>query len=389
MARKLPPGITVRTLPDGSERFDVRYRLANGKPRKHTFDGITAAKDYLATTRADKARGGLVDPQRGTITLSGYAADWIDTRADLRPRTVDLYRSLLRLHIEPELGKARLAKIDPETVRRWHASLTKAGVGATTIAKSYRLLRTIMNTAVADGRILSNPCQIRKAGAEKPAERPTVAPAAIRALAAAITAAGIDENGKRTMPDHSAMVILAGFCGLRLGEVLGLAVRHVDLLHGSLTVERQLQEIGSVGEQRFTLPKSEAGRRTIPLPATAVAALRAHLERMADAGPNSLLFTGAKGGPLRRCVWYAEWYAARTAAGHPTLRYHDLRHSALTLYAATGATIAELQAHAGHASPAAAMRYQHATQDRATALAALVDKVIAADEPASLVRSLG
>src|SRR4051794_20418073 len=101
MPRTLPPGITERTLPDGSIRFDVRYRLANGKPRKRTFVGITAAKDYLASTRADKARGGLVDPQRGRLTLSGYAAEWIDTRPDLRPRTVELYRALLRLHIEP------------------------------------------------------------------------------------------------------------------------------------------------------------------------------------------------------------------------------------------------------------------------------------------------
>ena len=83
-----------------------------------------------------------------------------------------------------------------------------------------------------------------------------------------------------------------------------------------------------------------------------------------------------KGGALRRYVFNAEFRAARAAVGLDQLHVHDLRHSALTLAAATGATVAELQALAGHASPQAAMRYQHATMQRARALAEAVDQVI-------------
>jgi integrase len=360
-------GIFERQLPDGTKRYDVRYRLPSGKVRTKTLRTITEARAFQATVRADKARGGLVDPKAGRTTLDDYVSGWLASRADLRPRTADLYRSLYRLHIKPELGKAPLAKIDPATVRAWHAATTRKGTGPTTIAKAYRLLRTIMGTAVADGRILANPCQIKKAGAEQATERPTVTPAQVAAIAAHVP------------EGHRTMVLLAGICGLRLGETLGLAVRHVDLLHRTLRVERQLQEIGSRGEQTFSEPKSARGRRTIALPASVATAIAADLARMENPGPDSLLFTGTKGGPLRRCVWNAEWNEARAKAGHPTLRFHDLRHSALTLYAATGATIAELQAFAGHASPEAAMRYQHATRDRATALADLVDRVIAAD----------
>jgi integrase len=366
--RRKDHGIFERTLPDGSKRYDVRYRLPSGKVRTKTLRTITDARAFQATVRADKARGGLVDPKAGRTTLDHYVAEWLASRADLRPRTADLYRSLYRLHIAPDLGRAQLAKIDPASVRAWHATLTREGTGPTTIAKAYRLLRTILGTAVADGRILVNPCQIKKAGAEQAAERPTVTPAEVVAIAAHVP------------EGHRSMVLLAGICGLRLGEALGLAVRHVDLLHGTLRIERQLQEIGSKGEQVLTEPKSAKGRRTIALPASVLAALRADLDRMEDPGPDSFLFTGAKGGPLRRCVWNTEWNEARVKAGHPALRFHDLRHSALTLYAATGATIAELQAFAGHASPEAAMRYQHATRDRASALAELVDRVIAADK---------
>lgn len=362
--RGLPAGITLRVLSDGTQRFDVRYRLANGKPRKRTFEGITAAKDFLATTRADKARGGLVDPQRGKVTLRTYASSWIDTRADLRPRTAELYRSLLRLHIEPDLGAIPLAKIHPELVRRWHRDLLAAGVGPTTVAKAYRLLRTVLNSAVADGRILSNSCQIKNGGAEPTTERPVVDPATILALAAEVS------------PHRSALVVLAGFCGLRLGEALGLAVRHVDLIQGELVIERQLQEIPPNNEQRFTLPKSEASRRRILLPATVADSLSEHIDRIEQPDPDTLLFTGAKGNPLRRHVWHNEWDQARTSLGLPALRYHDLRHSALTLYAGAGATLAELQAHGGHSTVQAALRYQHASSDRASALASIMDRAI-------------
>lgn len=185
------------------------------------------------------------------------------------------------------------------------------------MAKAHRLLRCILNTAVEDGRILANPCQIRKAGAEAPPERPTVSPAIVGALVAQVPA------------KRSPMVLLAGICGLRLGEILGLAVRHVDLLHGTLLVERQLQEINS--QQEFSSPESEAGRRTIQLPRFVADSLSSHIEGVHDAGPELLLFTGPKGGPLRRHVLHGEWDAARQALGYPTLRFHDLRHSALTL----------------------------------------------------------
>lgn len=267
--------------------------------------------------------------------------------------------------------------MDTDTVRTWRAGRLRS-VGAGTVAKSYRLLHAILNTAAADGLIVANPCRIDGAGQEHHPERPVVGPPEVWALADAVT------------PGHRCMVLLAGFCGLRLGEVLGLAVRHVDLLHGTLTVERQLQEIGKKGTQTFTDPKTTRGRRTLALPAVVAGELRAHLESLPDASPNALLFTGVKGGPLRRWQWQKEWDAARIATKNPGLRYHDLRHSALTLVAATGATIAELQAQAGHASPAAAMRYQHATQDRSDALAKLVDRVIGATpaEDAGSVRAM-
>jgi len=97
--------------------------------------------------------------------------------------------------------------------------------------------------------------------------------------------------------------------------------------------------------------------------------VREHIANHAEPGRNGLLFPAANGGHLAPSTLYRVYYPAREAAGRPDLRFHDLRHTGATLAAATGATLAELMARLGHSTPGAAMRYQHAAQDR--------DKVIA------------
>lgn len=354
-------------------RYDVRYRLRSGQTRTKTCRTRKDANQFAATVEADKARGGLVDPRAGRVTLAAYAVTWLDHRPQLRARTVVEYRGVLGRHILPPLGAFELGRLDVATVRAWHARLLRDGVGTPTVAKCYRVLRAVLATAVEDGLILANPCQVKGAGTEHSPERPVVGPQGVWALADAVP------------PPRRCLVLLGGFCGLRLGEALGLQVRHVDLLHAVVTVERQSQEVE--GRQVFSDPKTAAGRRRVPLPASVAGELERHLERWAGPGADGLLFVGAKGGPLRRHVFSAEFRAARVATAMPDIRYHDLRHSALTMLAATGATVAELQAHAGHASPVAALRYQHATEGRARELAALIDRVISAP-PEAVARAV-
>ena len=103
--------------------------------------------------------------------------------------------------------------------------------------------------------------------------------------------------------------------------------------------------------------------------------LERHLDRFARPRPNVLVVTGAKGGPLRSHVLQTAWARARATIGRADLHLHDLRHSGLTWSAATGATLAELMRRAGHSKPVAAIRYQHATDDRDRALADALSKL--------------
>ena len=101
-----------------------------------------------------------------------HAARWITGRPGLSERYVALYRGLLRLHIAPRLGEVGLRKITPAMVRTWRQDLLNSGLGQSTVSKAYRLLRAVLNTATDDELIRRNPCRIKGAGVEHPAERP-------------------------------------------------------------------------------------------------------------------------------------------------------------------------------------------------------------------------
>ena len=117
------------------------------------------------------------------MRLKETPADWVALRPALRPRTLELYDLMLRRHILPELGRVQLDKLSPLLIRNWHARLaTVHGASASTSAKAYRLLRSILTTAVDDEVIGRNPCILRGAGVERSAERPVITIAQVAAL---------------------------------------------------------------------------------------------------------------------------------------------------------------------------------------------------------------
>jgi integrase len=110
------------------------------------------------------------------VPFDEYAATWMRLR-EIRPRTRELYTSLLANHLRPTFGDTALAKITPLAVRACRAERLAAGIGGSTLAKAYRLLKAILATAVQDELIARNPCLLSGAGSERPAKRvpPTIA----------------------------------------------------------------------------------------------------------------------------------------------------------------------------------------------------------------------
>jgi len=263
----------------------------------------------------------------------------------------------------PVLGAFELSELTSARIRTWHAELLRAGVGPTTVAKCYRLLRAILATAVEDSLIVKNPCVIKGAGVESPAERTVATLDQVLALAEAID------------PRFKAMVLVATFTGLRLGELRALRRRNLDLAERTVTVVEQLQELAD-GSFVWGPPKSRAGRRTVAVPAAIVAEIAKHLDSWSGSGPEDYVFGGTKGQPFRRATFYKAWHKATEACGLGDFRFHDLRHTGNTLGATTGASTKELMARMGHSSPRAALIYQHATRERDVKIAEALSEAI-------------
>lgn len=356
--------IDTRKLGNGKTVYDVRLRTPDGQQYKRTFRTRREAETFGARELADQSRSAWIDPRAANIPLRDYAQRWLETRAQLRPRTRELYDGLLRLHILPVLGDLTLAQLSSAAVREWHGELSAAkSPGASTVAKAYRLLRTVLNTALEDSIIGKNPCLIEGAGVERAPERPTATLPQAFVLAHAIE------------DRYRVMIVLATFGGLRLGELLGLRRQDVDESGLSIRIDGQALELKN-GQRITGPPKSDAGKRTVALPEQVAAEVVAHLAAWTAAEPESLLFTEPDGSPLTRRIWNLRWKAARTKASVNHLHFHDLRHTANTLAAATGASTKELMARMGHSTARAALIYQHATRDRDVVIAKAIGEFL-------------
>jgi len=355
----------TRKLPSGrwhASYFHPKFGKRVNAPS--TFPSKGDANAWLSKQETALRGGGpAVDPLRARIKFEDYASGWLADRP-LRDRTREVYASLLKVDVLPTFGDMRLDGITPERVRRWHAGLAKSRPSMA--PKAYRLLRTILTTAVEDDVLGANPCRVRGAASERTEERKIPSLGEVEAILSFIE------------PRYRAAVLLAAFCGLRKGECFGLARRHVVIgaVQSSVRVERTRSEVSGKG-LIFQRPKTDAGLRVVSLPERVRDGLVVHLRDFVGPDPEALLFADDASGDIPRSTkWKRIWDLARNNAEVPDLTFHDLRHLAGTLTALAGGTLKEIQARLGHASPDAAMIYQHVAHGRDDVLASEIDRII-------------
>ncbi|MFG6200843.1 tyrosine-type recombinase/integrase [Nonomuraea sp. JJY05] len=362
----------VRKLPSG--RFQARYPGPDGVDRTapHTFATKKDAEVWLTKKEAELLAGDWLNPDLGKVSFKEYGGAWIDERPGLRPKTVQLYEGLFRIHLVPTFGNCAMSEIKVAHIRKWRKQLLDNGVGAVTVAKAYRLLKAIFNTAVEDGLIKANPCTIKRAGKEDSPERPVLTMKQVFVLADAID------------PRFRMLILLATFGSLRWGELAALQRRNVDLEAGTIRVVGTTTELKD-GSVTIGPPKSEAGKRIVSIPATLLPDLRTHMETYAEQGEHGHVFVGPKGAKLRRANFTRVWAAALKKAKLGGFHFHDLRHTGNTLAAQSGATLRDLMTRMGHSSTRAALIYQHTAMERdraiADALGKLAEEALKPEEP--------
>jgi integrase len=349
-----------------SGRWGAEYSHPVSRERVLPGKSFATKKDalrWLAEAEVDLDRGQLLDPSGTKQTFESYATNWLDGRNDLRPKTMELYAYLLRRHLIPHLGDVAMSKMDTATIRRWHGQVSAGSHGAVTTAKAYRLLRQIMAAAVDDMLLRTNPCTLKNVAVERSAERATP------------TIDDVLRIVEVVKPEYRLMVMLAAVAGLRRGECLALRRRDLVEKEGvwSVIIDESIVYLKDTAIHQP--PKTTAGVRRLTLPSVLVSAVEHHIEAYGPFEPNALLFVDLRTGKTPTAtVWRRVWENARTAA-EVSYTFHDLRHLAGTLNATAGASIRESMSRMGHASPRAALRYQHLVELRDAEVASSIDRL--------------
>lgn len=348
----------VRKLPSGSWR--ARYRGTDGRERGETFTRKADAERWLATQEADVARGLWVDPTLGRITFGEYVEIWRAGLHGLRDSSLDRNLGVARCHLLPRFGAMQLARISPVDVRAMVGDDMVAGYSSSSVRRHVIVLRSILGAAVSDGRLGRNVADGVKLPSERARPMRVLDPVQLAAVAHAV-------------PGHyRALVLTAGWVGLRWGELAGLALDHVDLLRHTITIDRQLTEVA--GRLSFGPPKTGAGVRTVTIPEDLTAILAEHFgaEVVTASG---LAFPTVRGKLMRRSVFrprmwnpaVTEVFAGTDLAG---LVFHELRHTAASLAIAHGAHPVTVKERLGHSSISVTMdRYGHMFPSQDAALA--------------------
>src|SRR5215217_5206993 len=295
----------------------------------------------------------------GKLTVAEHLEQWLEdvVKPSASHRTYSTNAQQVRTHIAPTLGRIKLKSLRKAHLDRLYREKLDSGLSPSTVRRIHAVLHRAVEEAVKSDLIPRNPAVH--------ANKPKVKQEEIEPLDASQAAAFLKAaKGNR----FEALYILCLMCGLRQGEALALRWRDIDLDGGTLRVNLQLQRVRDGGGLRFSEPKN-ASRRTVGLPQRAVSALKSHRKRQLEeklaAGSlyrdEGLVFASRHGTPIDAQNVVNRYYKPLLKrASLPPIRFHDLRHSCLSLLAQRGEPIRDLQALAGHATAAFTLqRYTH------------------------------
>jgi integrase len=353
------------------ERWCVQYRTPDQRvTRQRGFKTKKEAEDFAATVHVSKMRGEYIDPSAARVTIGELGSEWIERRTHLKPSSRRTEEIAWRVHVQPRWGKTKLADIKHSAVQSWVSNMgrevvdadgnvTKAASGATVVVRAFGVLAAILDEAVRDRRLVTNPA------------RGVKLPRKVKGEHSYLTDEQVWELATQSGPDKGVIVLVLAYCGLRWGELAGLHVADIDVLRRRIHVRRNAVALGG-GDVAVGTPKTHE-RRTVPLPRFLIDPLAAACR---GKGRDDIVFPAARrgayakppgagtwfSGAVLRCVTAAETARAEERCSRPErdqvtpvfprVTPHDLRHTAASLAVSAGANVKAVQKMLGHASAA-------------------------------------
>ncbi len=348
----------------GKTFWMVRYRAINEKgqfaqTKKRGFKTKREAEAHGNTVEVKKITGEYVSPSLGKVTIGELGPKWLQRqKGRMKPSGFRTYDSAWRNHVEPRWGGTKISDVKFTDVEDWVSPLA-GRLSASHVANIYSVLARILNDAVKDRLIPSNPIPAKAMKLPKRTKGKNVYLAANQLDQLA------HEAGR-----YRSLVLLLGTVGLRWGEASALRVSDIDFLKRRITLHENAVTIGStthVGSLKT------GHKRTVPLSTFVAEALAKSCE---GKDHDELIWPSQNGGYLgppssvrswlsgavERCIADTNEKRAKERKAHPKsdpitpvfprITAHDLRHTAASLAISAGANVLVVQRMLGHASAA-------------------------------------
>ena len=341
--------IYKRYKKDGAPRYVVRFRDPKGRRTERSAGSTKKAAENLKTRiERELADGTLFSDEVDEYTFAEFYEYWmVAKRKALKPSTVASYESTFSVHILPHFSNNFLSEIKPMEIQKWINEITAKNISPDTVRRIYRYLRSCLRQAVAWDVTDNDPCRGIILPRKNREELDFLKPKEIKQL---IYAAG--------EPENTLFAILA-MSGLRLGEALALAWRHIDLQNNIIIVERAYDYWGGLQD-----PKTDSSRRSVPMMPSLVETVSEYGLIQEELRPDDLLFSVDGNRPWDHSNVRKKFIKTLERAGLKRVTLHSLRHTFASAMLASGASIKALQRALGHASATMTLNtYSHLIQE--------------------------
>ncbi|MEY2772937.1 MAG: hypothetical protein RJB51_358 [Actinomycetota bacterium] len=348
-------------------KWFVRFRTPDGKNRQKTFTQKKDAERFDRIQRIEIERGNWTNPQDSKITVTELFDLYSSTKLGLKPKSIESNLSLWRRHIEPRFGRSTIGSINVRDVHKWMKDATVGDSAYTTsgrIEKALKLLASMLDYAVDSGYLPKN--ALRKSNGRV---NNIYLPKTDRTrVMVALTPEELMSLAPQCGP-YETLVLIAGLCGLRWAEAIGLQAQDVIKQGTSIVVSRTLSEVS--GKFYESTTKNEQ-TRVVHVPHLLQEKLKlAIVGKAAD----ELIFTNKVGKPLSISNFkHRIFEPAIKSSGIPRITFHDLRHTAASCAISMGANILVVSKMLGHSDPSVTLNYYgHMYQEDQVKLAHDID----------------
>lgn len=345
MKRNAKGGGSVRQREDGT--WEARCTI-NGKRR--SFYGKKQAEVLKEMRKAQSAadNGTFIEPSK--MALKEWVDVWLNeyVMPFTKQSTYYTYKYALDLYVIPTLGGRKIATINATQIQTIYNDMIRNGLANKTVRNLHGILHKVFQQAVELDYLPVNPTA--KCKQPKPEAKKKITPLEETDIEAFLTAI---EGHK-----YQAILTVALFTGMRVGEVCGLPWDAVDFKRGTITIKQQLQRNAGTGEYIIDEPKHDK-TRVIPAPPFVLDILRNvgreqglhHIENhFMWKNEHNLVFTNDDGSYINPKTLRKNYKKIVEQIGRPDARLHDLRHTYAVTALQEGEDYKTLQQNLGHAT---------------------------------------